>query len=502
MSQASPREVAVPPGPSGSAAVPPAPRRFGPGTVSRDAALSFVYNAVVRVSTAALSIVVARTVGPEGNGALGVALQVAAFGVLLTTINVPQGLAQHLAATTDDARRARWLRAATRLVLPLAAAGAVLLALLAGPLATRVFGDARLVPVLRACAPLVLAMAGYLLTEAGLQGLRRFGTLARWGGAVTLLDLLFVIPATRFGVAGVLLARAAIRLGALGAGWVLWLRRVADGGGRPVAESPGTGTGSLLRFAGPTFLAGVTTIAAQLALRTLLVRSAGLAETGQMQAADSLAQGLLLIPIATTAALMPAVSRTREAGGDAFAGIFTRGLRQVTALHLAACLAAIAIVPVLVPLVFGRDFTAARPVFVLLALAYGLAGPSTVFSATLLGRGEVWSGLVLNLLWGAVALGTFGLSGSYGARGAAFAMGVGYLAMLLVCAAVFPARWKVRPGPVLAPVLAPPLVLAGVGWLAFQPAMTPAVVPLVALGLAAGSLAWGWASGARGGSRA
>jgi len=472
-----------------------APRRFGPGTVSRDAAYSLTYNAVVRIGTAALSVVVARALGPTGTGELGVALQVTAFGVLAASFNLPQGLAQHLAAATDARERARLLRVSARLVMLLAAVGAAAVAILAAPLAEHVFADPSVAHTLTVCAPLVFASAGYLLAEGALQGLRRFGALARWGAAVTLLDLALVIPAARWGVAGVLGARAVVRLGALAASWRLWLAPVAREASAPAEGAPAspaapTAAASLLGFAGPTFLGAAVTLAGLLALRALLVRGAGLDAAGQFQAADSLAQGLLLIPIAATAAFMPAVSRGRTAGHAAFPGVFRRGLVQVAGLHLAASLSAMAIVPGLVPLVFGRDFGEARSVFILLAAAYGLAGLCAVFGAALLGRGEVWSGAALNFAWALLVVATFALgTAKLGAFGAALAIALAYLGLLAACAVLLPARWSVPIAGVLGPIAGAPALVAAGAWLSLAEGIPAAVSVGGCLTLAALSFA-------------
>ena len=476
---------------------PGGPQRFGPGTVSRDAAFSFAYNAVVRVGTAVLSVVVARTLGPAGTGELGVALQVTALGVLAFSFNLPQGLAQHLAASSDRHEQARLLRTAAGLVLGFGALGGAVVALLAGPLATRVFADPHLTPALLACGPLLFASAGYLLAEGALQGLRQFGSLARWGFMVTVFDLALVLPAAKFGVAGVLGARALVRFGALVSSWVLWLRRHSAPPPQSALEGParaanarGAMVASLVGFAGPTLLGAAATLAGLLSLRALLVRGSGLAAAGQFQAADSFAQGLLLIPVATTAALMPAVSRAREAGYAAFPGIFSRGLTQVTGLHVAVCLGAMALVPGLVPLVFGRDFSAARPVFILLAAAYGLAGPSTVFGAALLGRGEVWSGAAFNFSWAVVMVAVFAFgTAKLGAFGAAAAIAVAYLWMLAACAALLPARWSVPFSGLWSPLFGAPLFIGAGAWLALQPRVPALLAASGCLVLAAAAFA-------------
>lgn len=440
------------------------PRRFGPGTISRDAAASLFYSGAVRVGTAMLSIVVARFLGPSGAGRLGIALQAAALGGLAATLNIPQGLTRLLAANEDPQWRRRLVTEALLLILLLGAVIGGGLTALAGPIAVRAYADASLVSDLRVCGVLVLCMAVYLWAEGALQGLRRFGALAIWGGAIAVCDLLLVFPAARAGVAGVLIARAAVRLLAVLVAWFLWLRHRTDTSIVKIASAaepaPATSVRSLLHFAGPTFLGGAVTFATLLLLRALLVRRFGLEAAGHLQAADSLAQGLLLVPLAATTAFMPAISRAREITREDFALLFHRGFVQISWLHLAICLAAMAIVPLLVTGIFGRDFSASRPVFLWLAMAYGLCGQSMVFGAAMLGRGEVWAGAGVNLLWSVTALTVFALQiGPVGAPGVAFAMGCAYLILLAACVVMLRVRWRLPGNNLVLPLAGTPLLL-------------------------------------------
>jgi O-antigen/teichoic acid export membrane protein len=476
----------------------PAPRRFGPGTVSRDAAWSFGYIGVIRVGTAALSVVVAHLLGPSGAGALGVALQVTALGALVATFNLPMGLTRQLAGTSDPELRSRQLRSSAGLVLPIGALVGAAISLGAAPLAERVYHDPSLTNTLRVCGPLAFATAGYAWMEGGLQGLRLFGALARWGAGVAVLDLLLVLPASVAGVPGLLLARAGVRLVALLAGAWFWIRHHVRWPQRATSPSAFPVTIErdpllpILAFAGPTFLASLLTMGGLTLLRVLVIRRAGLEPAGHLQAADSLAQALQFIPLAATAALMPAVSREGERGNAGFAGILERGLAQVTGLHLAACLAAMAIVPSLVVIAFGRDFAASRPVFILLAAAYGISGPSMVFGAAILGRGEVWLGSVLNAIWAASTLVAFstGIAGA-GAAGAAAAIAIGYLVLLSVCIVILPAIWKVSRRGLLAPVIVAPLALGAGAALTLSPRVHPLLAATGCLALAAAAL-WNW----------
>jgi O-antigen/teichoic acid export membrane protein len=261
--------------------------------------------------------------------------------------------------------------------------------------------------------------------------------------------------------------------------------------------------GPLLVYAGPAFLAAVTVLLGQTALRLLLVRGSGLGAAGHYQVADSLAQGLLLIPSAAAAAFMPAVSRERETGYAGLPGSLRRGLEQVLGYNVGLCLALIGIVPWVVVLLFGREFGPARPVLVLLAAAYGAVGPSMIFGAAMLGRGEVWTGVLVNLLWAVVMLGCFRFAtGSLGAVGAALAALAGYLALLAACVGLVAPRWSVPVRGLLPSLLASLLSLAIGCALALSPGVPAPLTALVCAGLAAAVFArWGFPSIAQAGAR-
>ena len=453
-------------------AAPPV-RSFARGTVSRDAAWSLAYSAVVRLATLAASVVLARMIGPSGTGAFGVALQVTALGSMLATFNLPQSLSRHLASTEDPARRHRLLRTSGWLLLGLSTLTGTALMALSSWLARSVYHVPELAPVLFWCGPLVIATSATSWVEGALQGLRRFSSLTLWGVLVSVLDLTLGSLAAAFGVVWVLVSRSMIRALAAAGAVARWFR------GAPAATSPGTFASTaapLLGFAGPTLLATATVLATQTVLRLLLVRSSALVAAGQYQAADSIAQGLSLIPTAASIAFMRSVAMGAEAGYPGLAVSLRRGLERLAGSNLPLCLLLMGVLPWATVALFGHEFTRSRPVLVLLSVSYGLQGPSALFGAAILGRGEVWTGAFLNLMWAGVVLGAFTLAGApLGAVGAAIAMLSGYFVLLVVCALALAPRWSV-PLKSLAPA-----ILATVGSLALgcSLALTPGVPPLV-----------------------
>jgi O-antigen/teichoic acid export membrane protein len=440
-----------------TSAAPPS-RSFARGTVSRDAAWALAYSSALRLATLGVSVAVARAAGSAGTGAFGIALQITALASMLAAFNLPQSLAKHLAERDDPARQRALLRTSGLLVLGLGLVVGGALTALAGWLGARVYRDPSLAPVIFWCGPLVLATVGFAWVEGALQGMRRFETLTRWGAAVSFLDLVVGIAAAFWGVATVLVTRIVVRALAVAFALGRWFRigpaRLDPNAAAAPPAAPFAVTAApLLGFAGPALLAGAIVLIAHAVLRLLLVRGSGLAEAGQYQAADSVAQGLTLIPASAGAAFMRAVSSEREVGYPTLPGALRRGLERVQGYNLGLCLVTIGVVPWATVVLFGRDFAAARPALVMLAAAYGLLGACSSFGAALLGRGEVWTGVAVNLLWAMVVLGLYG-SGAVprNAAGAALAVAIGSLVLLLVSVVILAPRWTV-PARSLAPVL-------------------------------------------------
>ena len=472
---------------------------------------------MTRLGTVGLSVAIARLFGPAGAGALGIALQVTGLGTMLAAFNLHQSLTKQLSESSDPSRQRALLTTSGWLVLAFGlVVGSALLAL-SGQLGARVYGDPLLEPVLFWCGPLVVVTACYQWVEGAFQGFRRFEVLARWGAFIAVLDLTLGVASAFWGVVAVIVTRTLVRAGAVVVSISRWIRP-ADSlirrapGLEPEAASRSPKTpeegapqtaaartryesvvGPLFGFAGPALLSGAIVVAAQAGLRLLLVRRAGLEAAGHFQAADSLAQGLLLIPAAAAAAFMPAVSREREAGYPGLAGSLQRGLEQLAGYNLGLCLAMVGVVPWVVVALFGREFGPARSTLVLLAAAYGLAGPALMFGAALLGRGEVWTGVLINSLWAAVVFGTFSfMAGTLGAAGLALAILSGYLVLIIVCIGLLAPRWSVSIRRIL-PSVAASAASLGIGCaLALSPRVPAPVTALVCLGMGIAIFArWG-----------
>lgn len=376
-----------------------------------------------------------------------------ALASMLAAFNLPQSLARHLASNADAGNRGHLLKMSARLLFGVSAVTGLALMAISGWLASHIYRSSTLAPVLFWCGPLVFAMAGAAWVEGALQGLGRFSTLTRWGALVSALDLTLGLLGAWFGVVGVLITRTAVRIVAVSGAVARWFRAEPHANGE-VDPAFAETAGPLLGFAAPTLLAAGIVVAAQTVLRLLLVRWSSLEAAGQFQAADSVAQGLMLIPGAASVAFMRSVATGEGSGYAGLSGSLRRGLERTTAYNLPLCLAVMGVVPQASAILFGREFDAARPVLVLLGAVYGLMGPCAIFGAALLGRGEAWTGAAINLMWAVVVLAGFALLGApYGAVGAAATLVAGYVLLLVICVWAIAPRWSIPASSLLPSVL-------------------------------------------------
>jgi O-antigen/teichoic acid export membrane protein len=456
--------------------------------VSEGAFWSLVYLASVRVATLAISIAVGRLLGAAGTGAFGIALQTVNLASLLATFYMPQALMRALAATPDPARRRRLLFVSSAFVVCTGSVVAALLVFGADPIALRGFRQPALVPVFLACGPLIFATSLFLWAEGALQGLLLFRRLALWGVTVSSIDLVLTLWVAASGVPAILLCRSAVRVLAALVAAGIWLgplmRTKPESSESPIpAWVELTG---LLGYAGPALLSSLTALLGNLWIRVALTRDAGLGATGLYQVADSLAQGLIMIPAAVATAYLPAVARTRDAGYPQLGASVARALRMVTGINLPLCLLLVGIGPLLTRLLFGREFEGAHAALGWLCVGYGATGLTTVFVSVQLARGEVWEAFVAGGFWLAVVLLglPFGIRNA-GSGGAAAMVALAFVMTLLFYLFVLVRPWRLPLRPMLNPIFATLLLLLALVFASGRAFLPEAATALVALGLAA-----------------
>jgi O-antigen/teichoic acid export membrane protein len=406
----------------------------------------------------AASIIVARMMGPDGAGAVALAVWIAGTAVTLGDLGLPLTISRFLPGL--DARGARADAAALPgLLIPALLAttavgvGVSGAAFLAVPAIERLqpglLGGAGLPPsAWLAIAALFAAQALGNYGLARLRGEQRFGLAARVSIAAALMQVAGVgVGCAWFGVDGALLGYA---LGSVAPAFFLPRPRRAAGGVDPALRR------RAWRFALDSWGAGLISVIVWTRSELAFLNYwRGPHETGLYAVAITLCLIAAQGPLLMTGGLLALLSE-RHARGDqeGLARGYAGALRFVGALLFPACFGMAAIAPVLLPTFFGPAFAPAAPVatFLVAAQAFGsiTTVASTLLFATEKNRFLVHTGLLgalALLVAGVTIIPAFGLMGTAAARvtiqcvlaGAAFL----YVDRLLGCRAPYGALARI-----------------------------------------------------------
>jgi O-antigen/teichoic acid export membrane protein len=419
-----------------TAAASPGVRQF-----SRNSAFGSLAGLLTALSSVFASVIVAHVLGVAMTGVVAFAMWVAMVSAAIVDLGVQASLARYLpeliAAGNADAARGlaatlwHWLAGSSLIAL----AGFGLWAAWrwqgenASDAATVKWG---LVGV--ACA--LQALTGF--TFGYLRGMQRFDRLALLTGVYLACQLVGVaLGSIYFGAAGA--------LGGYCAGSAmpaaLSLRFAAARG----AACPPELAARVRRYALYAWASALSgTIVWSRAELFFLERSTGSATTGLFTIAVTLANLASQGPMLLTAGLLPyfAESFGRSAAHELREGYAT-ATRVLAFLALPACFGLVALLPVLLPLVYGRDFAGAVPAATILVLAAGIAATASVGNTLVMAMDRsdfvFASGLIsalLAIIAGFTVIPAFGLMGAAWSRAT-----IQVIAVLIGASFVF---WRLR----------------------------------------------------------
>jgi O-antigen/teichoic acid export membrane protein len=408
----------------------PAARQF-----TRNSAFGTVAGLLTSLSSVLASVIIAHLLGVAATGTVAFAMWIAMVATAIVDLGIQASLARYLAELTAAGRTgaARWLaRALWRWLLCSCTAALICFVTWAAwrwereamSSATAVMWG--LVGV--ACA--LQALTGF--TFGYLRGVQRFDRLA----------LLMVVYLT-FQLAGV--AAGSVYFGATGAiaGYcagaavpaVLSFRHVTIGG--PPWPELGTRVRRYALYAWAGALSG--TFVWSRAELFFLERSADSAAVGLFNVAVTLANFASQGPLLLTAGLLPYFAERfgRGAVGE-MQEAYATATRVLAFLVLPACFGMAALLPSLLPLMYGRAFADAVPAATVLVLASGVGATASVGTTLVMAADRSDFVFVSGLLCAALAIATgftiiptFGLMGAAWSRAiiqiAAVAMGGGFV---------------------------------------------------------------------------
>ena len=205
----------------------------------------------------ALAILLARLLGVDGYGLYAIALSVATVASAIAVFGLDAAMIRYVAVfgARGDAERLRGaVQIGFAIPMALSVVVALVLVMLAEPIARSVIGDAGLAPLLRVTALLVPALVLNSLLAATLQGLRHFSrsVLAEQVlQPITRAALLVAFALTGLDPTMALVA-SLLSTVAVGVAMVVWLRRAL-----PVAASARRPVGEIIRFSLPVYFSNI-----------------------------------------------------------------------------------------------------------------------------------------------------------------------------------------------------------------------------------------------------
>jgi O-antigen/teichoic acid export membrane protein len=420
--------------------------------------LSSADAAISMASALAVSIVLARALGPQGFGLYSLVMTVTTFTFVIVRSGIAETVRRYVAELDGRGQRALALLVGWRGLrwgLLTSCTAALVLVLAAGPLAAFFrHPELRLYFTLGA-ASLVPMMAGAVFANV-LRGLQRYQDLVRvnlvtsplWVAASSLVVL------GGGGVVGLLLVTIAAEtanLALLG-----WCSQREAGRPRGLDELPASFGARMVRYN--------LAVAALMVINMVVWQRSELIFLGRFQDAHQVAYYALpfslterlieLVPGALLGVILPGLAHAYGAAdSERFTALFSEAVRWLAFLTLPICLLGLPLVGAVMGLLYGPEYRPAVPVLqvLLAAMVFGVLGQAA--SSALLGQ-ESQSWL---LKTGAVAVvASIGLDllliQRWGAIGAALANGLTQAGWAL--AAFAPLRKRVLPGVAVAAVKA------------------------------------------------
>lgn len=383
----------------------PLTRRFVSG-----AGWSMVGSLAWKGFAAVANILLARILGPQGVGELGIIRSTAAtfevFAGLRLGATATRYVAEH--RSTDPARAAKVLRLSLLATLVLCGTATLAMAGFAPWLARHALDHPDLAGLLVIGAVMIFVNVYGRVQELALAGFERFRAIAGVNAWRGLGNLLICVPlAYFFGVTGALVGLIVVAAVVMGR-YALLLRRETAQAGFP-RRVPLSGVRTelpmLWNFALPGFLATVIMAATLWAARAVLVRQdGGFVELGLFEAAQHLRFPIAFLPAMLAPVVLPLLARAHGAGADRdFRATMGLQLRTVILINLPIAIALIGFAEPLSHL-FGDAFAGLAPVIALAAIPAFLYSINTSVTRAFDGVGRRWVNALFFVLWSAAFL--------------------------------------------------------------------------------------------------
>jgi O-antigen/teichoic acid export membrane protein len=364
------------------AGIPPLPPQRSASPLGREGLLSNVdWSALAGLTTMAgrfaAGVAVARLLGPTRSGTLLYLLWIGEFDVIVATLAVPYAVTRFIADLVGQGRRAEaeatqaWLY---RRFVGLAGAGAVA----AAAICWRAAGDEAL---LLSCAMgahvFTLALSTYYLAYlSGLQDFRRSARLAVVSSVALVAGV--VAGGRALGVFGAVLGYL---MGSV-PGAALSTRCLALGAGAPAV--PHDLRSRIMKYAMYTWVSAIVSAFVNTRSEVFFIeRYAGSFWVAMFTIGTSLSMLATQGPLLLTGALLPYFAQLAGSGRhDALRARYVVAIRVLAFMLAPLCFGLASLMPVVLPLVYGPEYSAAiGPAIVLAAasvVAFGTVGTAAL----------------------------------------------------------------------------------------------------------------------------
>jgi O-antigen/teichoic acid export membrane protein len=398
--------------------------------LAKGAFWSFAGSVVARGLSFAGSVYIARIIGKNSFGELGIVQNtlgmfgaLAGFGLGLTS-------SKHVAELrgSDPARAGGIMALSHVAALASGSVMSIVLYVMAPLLAVRTLAAPQLVTPLRLGIILMFFGAMNGAEVGALSGFEAFATIARtslWSGLAAFP--LAIVGAIYWGVAGAVGGLA----GSMALNWLfnhLALRREAARCSVPI-KFRGCWSERLVlwHFSLPAVLAGLMVSPATWICNAMLVnRPSGYAEMGFLNAAGQCRNVLTYFVTVMTPALLPILASQAQEKKEEFQRVLNAAHKLTFLVILPLTIAMMVLASPLMGF-YGHGFVGGRNVLIYTLAATAISCVGYPAGTALEASGKMWMCFVMNASWGAVFIATTFFLVNYGAKGVALAMLASYI---------------------------------------------------------------------------
>jgi enterobacterial common antigen flippase len=388
---------------------------------------------VVAMATGIIRVkVFAVLLGPAGIGIYGTLQSIQSLAISLADLGLTGAGAREIASARHQGRAVNDVQyVLTRLALLFGSVVGVAVWLLRNPLSNLAFGTDRYAALVGVLGLGVLAAVIGGVASALLMGNHRVGALARARSLASVAAAIAgVLCVYFFREAGLSWALISIPVFTFLFAWMATRPLVvAPSAVRAFWERPEVR--SILTFGGAAFGASVVGMAVEVGARAFLVRYHGLEAAGEYQAAWSIS--MLYCGIVLAAIPADFFPRASTLTGDriALGKAAVAQTRTVMALIATPVLLVLLFAPLVIQLVFTRDFTRAAEVLQWQVIGDPLRVVWWILATTILAAGAVRKFVIVQVYWNAWYLaGVMVLPGYMGLGGAGLALPLSFAAAL------------------------------------------------------------------------